>query len=446
MKVIRIVILLLIVIGVAIQFIRPRLDNPPVTGDLDAPPQVKAILQRACYDCHSNETRLAWFDEPAPAYWLVVNDVNGGRQVLNFSHWDSLNKGQQAGKLFESLNQIAFKTMPLSQYTTFHHGAVVSPGEIETLRQYLLTLAYKPLPDTARARTTDEQYGHWVQSALTGAPRMAVKDEYNGISYQPLAGFPDWQAISTTQRFDNGTLRVIFGNDIAVKAIREGHTNPWPDGATFAKAAWDQLPDSTGVIRTGAFKQVEFMIRDQAKYAATDGWGWARWVGGLGLKPYGNDAGFTSECVNCHRPMAFNDHVFTIPMADTSRLNDEAATLPDSVDGHPLKGKAVTTFVSPQQGTMSTLYGNDLAVKSARSGQQYALGSVIWLVTWSQREDPHWFGGMIPKTLKSVEIVELTGGGEMQWHRYEGPGLAPANGADLAPHILGLKASIVPTP
>jgi hypothetical protein len=443
MKVIRIVILLLIVIGVAIQFIRPRLDNPPVTGDLDAPPQVKAILQRACYDCHSNETRLAWFDEPAPAYWLVVNDVKGGRQVLNFSYWDSLNKGQQAGKLFESLNQIAFKTMPLSQYTTFHHGAVVSPGDIETLRQYLLTLAYKPLPDTAKARITDEQYGHWVQSALSGATRVAVKDEYNGISYQPLAGFPDWQAISTTQRFDNGTLRVIFGNDIAVKAIGEGHTNPWPDGATFAKAAWDQLPDSSGEIRTGAFKQVEFMIRDQAKYAATDGWGWARWVGGLGLKRYGNDAGFTSECVNCHRPMAFNDHVFTIPLNDPS---GNLPILPDTIGGHPLRGKVITTFVRPQEGTMSTLYGNDLAVKSARSGRSYPPGSVIWLVTWSQREDPHWFGGMIPKVLKSVEILELTGGGEMRWHRYEGPELVESKGAYSPLDIGNLAASIVPKP
>jgi hypothetical protein len=53
-------------------------------ADLSAPDQVKAILQRACYDCHSNQTRLAWFDQPVPAYWLVVRDVKAGRKVLNF--------------------------------------------------------------------------------------------------------------------------------------------------------------------------------------------------------------------------------------------------------------------------------------------------------------------------------------------------------------------------
>jgi hypothetical protein len=446
MKRLRIIMLLLILIGIAIQFIRPKLDNPPVTGDLGTPPQVKAIFQRACYDCHSNETRLAWFDLPQPAYWLVVNDVKAGRKVLNFSHWDSLNKGQQAGKLFECLNQIAFKTMPPGQYATFHHGAEVSPAEMDSLRRYLLTLACKPSPDTASAHAAERQYTQWLQRGSLRVVPAAVKDEYDGIGYQPLAGFADWHVLSTTQRFDNGTIRIIFGNDIAVKAIREGQMNPWPDGAAFAKAAWDQLPDSSGEIHTGAFKQVEFMIRDQGKFAATDGWGWARWVGGLALKPYGTDAAFTNECVNCHKPMAFNDHVFTIPLTDTPGLYNEAALLPDSLGGHPLRGKVITTFVHPQDSTMSTLYGNDLAVRSARSGLAYPAGAMIWLVTWSQREDPHWFGGMIPKTLKSIEIAGISSGGEFRRRRYEGSGLVESKGAFSPADIWNLKASVVPNP
>src|SRR6201996_49108 len=113
------VFVVLLVIGIAIQFIRPGLGNKPVTADLQAPPEVKAILQRACYDCHSNETHLAWFDLPAPAYWLVVDHVKDSRKVLNFSNFDSLPKAQQEGKLFESLNQIEYGVMPLSQYTAF---------------------------------------------------------------------------------------------------------------------------------------------------------------------------------------------------------------------------------------------------------------------------------------------------------------------------------------
>ncbi|WP_432328655.1 heme-binding domain-containing protein [Mucilaginibacter sp. P25] len=52
-----------------IQFMRPDVPNPPVTGDLEAPADVKAVIQRACYDCHSNNTNLRWYDKIVPIYW-----------------------------------------------------------------------------------------------------------------------------------------------------------------------------------------------------------------------------------------------------------------------------------------------------------------------------------------------------------------------------------------
>ena len=443
------VFLVLLVLGVAVQFIRPGLGNLPATGDLAAPPEVKAILQRACYDCHSNQTRLAWFDQPAPAYWLVVKDVRAGRKVLNFSDWDSLPKAQQAAKLYEALNQVEFHVMPLSNYALLHHDAVITPEEVTVLRQYLLTLAPKAIPDTTKQRIALEQFARRIQTFTDTA---AVRAAWNGISYHGLAGFGDWKAISTTERFDNGTLRVIMGNDIAVAAIRQGQTHPWPRGATFAKVAWDQLPDSAGEIHAGAFKQVEFMIRDNDQYAATDGWGFARWVGGLGLKAYGKDAGFTTECVNCHRSMGADDHVFTLPLADTLGLYDQAAYLPDSVAAHPLAGKVITSFVNHRQGatTMSTLYGNDTAVTSARSGQPVsAAGTVLALVTWAQRDDPHWFGGRIPDGLKSIEMVSIGPGLSPAYSVYEGMPLVKKAGspADVQARILYItsrKASVFP--
>jgi Haem-binding domain/Cytochrome P460 len=447
-KVLR-VLLVLLVLGIAIQFIRPSLGNRPVTGDLAAPPEVKAILQRACYNCHSNQTRLAWFDQPAPAYWLVVKDVRAARKVLNFSDWDSLSKGQQAAKLYEALNQVEFHVMPLSNYAMLHHDAVVTPEEVTVLRQYLLTLAPKAVPDTAKQRLALLQFAHRIQTPTDTA---AVKVAYNGISYHDLAGFGNWKAISTTERYDNGTLRVIMGNDIAIAAIRQGQTNPWPKGATFAKVAWDQLPDSAGEIHAGAFKQVEFMIRDNDQYAATDGWGFARWVGGLGLKAYGKDAGFTTECVNCHRSMGGFDHVFTLALADTLSLYDQAAYLPDSVAAHPLACKVITSFISHRQGAMltSTLYGNDIAVKSARSGQPvYARGSVLALVTWSQRDDPHWFGGRIPAGLQSIELVNIGFDTGPMYTAFEGMPLAKKTDASIVvpariQYITSQKASVFP--
>lgn len=450
-KKIRLVLLLLLIIGIVIQFIRPRLENPPVTGDLQAPVEVKAVLQRACYDCHSNQTRLAWFDLPAPAYWLVADDVKKGRKVLNFSNWSSLPRAQQAAKLFESIYQVEQKAMPLKQYTLLHHGGNISPEEIAVLKKYLLTLAYKPNPDTARQRAQLDQYEKWMRAAVVPAE---VKAQYNGIGYAELAGFGNWKAISTTERYDNGTLRVILGNETVVKAIQEGHTNPWPNGAVFAKCAWDQVADSSGEIHAGAFKQVEFMIRDTEKYDTSFGWGFARWVGGLALKPYGKDETFVTECMNCHRALAKNNYIFTFPQADTLGLYDQAVSLPDTVASHPLTGKVITSFVNRREGTMSTLYGNDIAVKSARAGLVYPAGAIVALVTWSQREDPHWFGGRIPKALRSIELVNYLPRPTVKefpatYERYEGAvpvkkATAPAEMQVRIKYINGLKASVMP--
>ena len=459
-KIARKVLLICVALFIAIQFIRPPLDNAPAMADLNAPPPVKAILQRACYDCHSNETRLAWFDQPAPVYWLVVKDVKEGRKALNFSNFDQLPKGVQAAKLYESIMQIEQQAMPLTSYTALHHEGFVTEAEIGVLKQYALELGYHPRPDTARERALAGQYAQWIGSgsgvdgagvpAAGGTAAGNVLNEHNGIAYGPLAGFADWKAVSTTERFDNGTFRLILGNEVTVKAIREGHTNPWPDGAVFAKVAWDQVPDSSGEIHAGAFKQVEFMIRDSRKYASTFGWGWARWVGGLALKPYGKDAEFVTECMNCHRPLAKVDYTFTLPLADTLALYDRAASLPDSIGRYPLMGKVIATFVDTRAHRMSSLYGNDVAVSSARKGQAYSAGATLALVTWSQRDDPHWFGGRIPRGLESVEMVSYVAGGEPHYERYEGTPLkkvSPAVAiAERVKYITGQKASVLPRP
>src|SRR5215471_19441967 len=77
-----------------VQFIRPTINHPPTTGDLKAPAEVAQILRRSCYDCHSDETKLAWFDQIVPAYWLVARDVTAGRSRLNFSELGSFPSAQ----------------------------------------------------------------------------------------------------------------------------------------------------------------------------------------------------------------------------------------------------------------------------------------------------------------------------------------------------------------
>lgn len=303
-------------VGLAgLQWVRPRIENPPVTGDIAAPPELAAVLRRSCYDCHSNETHLAWFDHISLASWIVNRDVRNARAALNFSNWDRLSESQRSGKLFEALNQASFGVMPLPDYAALHPQAKLSEQDIATLRNYLIALTpalaegaahTTPVVDMSKSAAATPR----SEPAAHSSPVRDVRASPNGIPF--FADYKNWEAISSTDRVDLGQTRVILGNDIAVKAIADKHTNPWPDGTAFAKLAWAQVTDADGTVRTGEFKTAAFMLKDAMKFAATDGWGFARWHG-EGLKPYGDDASFATECVNCHKPMERYDFVFTAP-------------------------------------------------------------------------------------------------------------------------------------
>jgi hypothetical protein len=301
----------MLLVGGVLQLIRPEFVNPPVTAELQAPPEVKAVLRNSCYDCHSNETALRWFDRIVPPYWLVVQDVKRARQRLNFSTIGAEPPAMQRAELLEAVNQIQMGAMPLPSYIRLHPQAAVTADQLAVLRGYL-NPAHTAAPSAAGPDTVamaDTQYQQWISGRIQP---LHVAPAPNGIEFLP--DYKNWRAISSTDRFDNSSLRLILGNDVAINAIRENHINPWPDGTTFAKVAWLQQPDGSGVVKTGAFQQVEFMIKDSRKYASTAGWGWARWRGG-DLKPYGAGADFTNECVGCHMPLRENDYVFTAPIA-----------------------------------------------------------------------------------------------------------------------------------
>lgn len=141
---------------------------------------------------------------------------------------------------------------------------------------------------------------------------MQVKPALNGITL-PEA-YKDWKVISQSHRTDNNTLRIILGNDIAVKAARENKTNPWPRGSILGKLVWKQKTEEywPTAIAPDKFVHVEFMIKDNKKYKSTGGWGYARWLG-MDQKPYGENSNFAEECVACHTPVKDNDYVFTTP-------------------------------------------------------------------------------------------------------------------------------------
>ncbi len=87
------------VVLIAGQFVPAKRTNPPVQGVLVAPPEIEATLRRACYDCHSNETRWPWYSRVAPLSWFIVRDVEVGRKEINFSEWGSYYAATRRRKL-----------------------------------------------------------------------------------------------------------------------------------------------------------------------------------------------------------------------------------------------------------------------------------------------------------------------------------------------------------
>jgi hypothetical protein len=134
-----------------------------------------------------------------------------------------------------------------------------------------------------------------------------------GIKIPP--GYRDWRLISVAHEEGNlNDLRAILGNDIAIKAYREGKL-PFPDGTIIARLAWsyDPLEESSKAFgRPQSFvagppkNGVQFMVKDTRKYASTGGWGFAHFDNG---KPA--DEAMHNTCFACHQVAAARDFVFT---------------------------------------------------------------------------------------------------------------------------------------
>ena len=152
-----------------------------------------------------------------------------------------------------------------------------------------------------------------VLSLLVLAAQVYAADQTpapsHGIQYP--TGWQNWSAIAVSHRVDNNTLRLILGNEIAIKAVRAGNTHPWPDGAIIGKVVWKdaQLENWQKAIAPGEFVHAEFMFKESKQYKQSYGWGWARWVG-VEQNPFEKG---TQVCISCHTPVKDRDWVFTDP-------------------------------------------------------------------------------------------------------------------------------------
>jgi cytochrome P460 len=128
------------------------------------------------------------------------------------------------------------------------------------------------------------------------------------------AGYRQWELVSVAHEAANyDDLRAVLGNAVAMTAFRNG-TLPFPDGTIIARLAWKYVPSAQNnkvfgrdqSFIAGPATNVQFMVKDSKKYAATGGWGYAEFIAGKSA-----DEVVLKTCFPCHEPYKAQDYVFT---------------------------------------------------------------------------------------------------------------------------------------
>jgi hypothetical protein len=138
-KVLKWIAVSLLFLLVVAQFIRPAKTNPvtdqvmAISAHTQMVPQVAAILDRSCRDCHSNETRWPWYSHVAPVSWFVIDHVNHGRSHLNFSEWGRYENSETANLLRNICREVRAGVMPLDSYLIMHRTARLSEQDVKVL-------------------------------------------------------------------------------------------------------------------------------------------------------------------------------------------------------------------------------------------------------------------------------------------------------------------------
>ena len=129
--------ILLLLIGM--QFIRPARNYSEAISEssliriYEVPETVSRVLQKACFDCHSNTTRYPWYSNVQPLGWILANHIRKGKADLNFDEFGKYSGRKQKNKLKAVVNQIRDDKMPLRSYTWMHKDARLSEDEKQLL-------------------------------------------------------------------------------------------------------------------------------------------------------------------------------------------------------------------------------------------------------------------------------------------------------------------------
>jgi hypothetical protein len=145
MRIVKKILLPLFAILVLLQLIRPAKNksNAPTPGDIShvtaVPADVQAILQKACYDCHSNNTRYPWYVNIQPVGLYLAHHIEEGKDELNFNEFGAYSAKRQRSKLKGIAEQIKEGAMPLSSYTLLHKAARLTAAEQAAVIKWVAT-------------------------------------------------------------------------------------------------------------------------------------------------------------------------------------------------------------------------------------------------------------------------------------------------------------------
>jgi len=134
MSILKKILLVLLLIFIALQFIRParnigQVGQADIANRLMVPGSVEGILKTSCYDCHSNNTRYPWYANIQPMGWVLANHIKDGKDDLNFNEFGTYTKRRQLSKLKAIGSSVKEGTMPLPSYTLLHQDAILSKEE-----------------------------------------------------------------------------------------------------------------------------------------------------------------------------------------------------------------------------------------------------------------------------------------------------------------------------
>ena len=123
-----------LVVLIVIPFVPVARTNPPIETEIPTPDEVKSVLRKACFDCHSNKTAWPWYSRVAPVSWLLSHYVEEARDEMNFTAWNRIEPGKQAKQIEEVWEEVEGGHMPPWIYLIVHSELRPSAQDRDILR------------------------------------------------------------------------------------------------------------------------------------------------------------------------------------------------------------------------------------------------------------------------------------------------------------------------